>query len=67
MVGGESHTNGKIVLLNGGGREMLGGPIDKDTTRQGQRLNTTETKCSKIPTPQGEAKGIDTIGKRAKT
>jgi hypothetical protein len=34
--------------------------------RQGQRLNTTETKCSKLPTPQGEAKGLDTIGKRAK-
>jgi hypothetical protein len=34
--------------------------------RQGQRLNTTETKCSKLLTPQGEAKGLDTIGKRAK-
>jgi hypothetical protein len=34
--------------------------------RQGQQLNTTETKCSKLPTPQGEAKMLDTIGKRAK-
>jgi hypothetical protein len=37
-----------------------------DPLRQGQRLNTTEIKCSKLPTPQGEAKGLDTIGKRAK-
>jgi hypothetical protein len=34
--------------------------------RQGQWLNTTEIKCSKLPTPQGEAKGLDTIGRRAK-
>jgi hypothetical protein len=34
--------------------------------RQGQRLNTTKTKCSKMLTPQGEAKGLDTVGKRAK-
>jgi hypothetical protein len=34
--------------------------------KQGQGLNTTETKCSKLLTPQGEAKGFDTIGKRAK-
>jgi hypothetical protein len=34
--------------------------------RQVQRLNTTERKCSKLLTPQGEAKGLDTIGKRAK-
>jgi triphosphoribosyl-dephospho-CoA synthetase len=31
-----------------------------------QWLNTTETKCSKLLTHQGEAKGLDTIGKRAK-
>jgi hypothetical protein len=37
-----------------------------DPLRQGQRLYTTEINAPKLPTPQGEAKGLDTIGKRAR-
>jgi hypothetical protein len=53
----KSQTKAKTRSLEG---ENLG-PI-----RQGKRLNTIETKCSKMSTPQGKAKGLDTIGKRAK-
>jgi ATP-dependent DNA ligase len=34
--------------------------------RQGNDSTQLRQNCSKMPTPQGEAKGLDTIGKRAK-
>jgi hypothetical protein len=53
----KSQTKAKTISLE---RASL------DPLRQGQRLNKTVKKCSKLPTPQGEAKGLETIGKRAK-
>jgi hypothetical protein len=54
----KSQTKAKTISLE---RASL------DPLRQGQRLNKTVKKCSKLPTPQSEAKGPKPSAKEQST